>query len=120
MNNKYLVSFLLRIGLVIAFLYAAVASFLDPNSWIGFLPQWLRNIFPANLLLIGFSVYEVGLSLWLLAGKKTFPAAIFSIATMLGIIIVNMRALDIVFRDVAIMFMAIALAVLSKSKSETN
>ena len=116
MKNEQFISFLLRAGLAVVFLYAAVASFLDPNSWIGFLPQFLRNIVPANILLILFSIYEIILGLWLLSGKKIYPAAILAIITMASIVIFNMGALDIVFRDVAILFAALALAVLSKGK----
>lgn len=113
-TNLTLASFFLRVGLAVVFLYAAVASFLEPTSWIGFLPQWLRNIADPNALLWLFSAYEVILALWLLSGKKTYYAAILSGLTLLAIIVFNMGALDIVFRDVAILFMAVALAVLSK------
>jgi len=113
-DNKYLVSFLLRTGLAIAFLYAAVAAFLDPTSWIGFIPLWLRNIIPGEIFLIIHSVGEIALALWLLSGKKTYLAAWLAALAMFSIIIFNLGALDIVFRDVAIMFMAIALAILSR------
>lgn len=108
-----LVSFFLRVGLASVFLYAAIAAFLEPISWVGFLPVWLRNIFPENILLLGFSVYELVLSLWLLSGYKASAAAAFSGLTLLFIIIYNLGALDIIFRDVAIFFSALALLALS-------
>ena len=114
-TNLNLTSFFLRVGLAIVFLYAAVASFLDPTSWIGFIPEWLREIFPAQVFLVVYSIYEIFLALWLFSGKKTYYAAVLSGLTMLAIIVFNMGALDIVFRDVAILFMAIALAVLAKN-----
>ncbi|HUZ92750.1 MAG TPA: hypothetical protein VNG29_01995 [Candidatus Paceibacterota bacterium] len=110
-----LVSFLLRIGLASVFLYAAVAAFIEPDAWIGYLPIFLRHIFPANLLLAGFSTYEALLSLWLLSGKKAFYAALLAAITLVGIIVANIGALDIVFRDFAIFFSALALAALSYS-----
>ncbi len=116
MKNALLISFFLRVGLAIVFLYAAVAAFLDPNSWIGFLPSPLRAMLPAQALLTAFSIYEIILALWLLSGKKTYYAAILSGLTMLAIIVFNMGALDIIFRDVAILFMALALATLSRPR----
>lgn len=110
-----LVSFLLRIGLASVFLYAAVAAFIEPDAWIGYLPIFLRHMFPANLLLAGFSAYQILLSFWLLSGKKALYAALLSALTLVGIIIANIGALDIVFRDFAILFAALALAALSYS-----
>jgi len=114
MKKELLISFLLRVGLALVFLYAATASFLEPDSWIGFLPGFMRDIMPAKILLSLFSIYEIVLAFWLLSGKKTFYAAILAAATMFAITVTSLGALDIVFRDVAIFFMATALAVLSK------
>ena len=114
--NKYLISFFLRLGLASVFLYAAIASFLTPNNWIGFLPTWLKNIIPGIILLSIFSIYEIILSLWLLSGKKIYYASILSAITLFLIIITNITNLDILFRDIAIFFSAISLAILSKEK----
>ena len=114
--NKYLVSFFLRLGLAAVFLYAAISSFLTPTNWIGFLPVWLRNIIPGMTLLVIFSIYEIILSLWLLSGKKIYYASILSAFTLFLIIIFNMTSLDILFRDLAIFFSAISLAILSKER----
>jgi hypothetical protein len=109
-----LVSFLLRTGLAIAFLYAAIASFLEPISWIGFFPAFLRELLPAEILLMVFSVYELGLALWLLSGKASYYAGLLSAATLAGIIVFNLGALDIIFRDIAILASALALVALEK------
>ena len=114
MRHVSFVSFLLRSGLSLAFLYAASAAFLDPQSWIGFLPRPMRAILPADMLLVAFSIYEIGLSLWLLSNHKTFAAALVAAATLLAITLANIYSLDIVFRDVALLFMALALAALVK------
>lgn len=107
-----LVSFFLRVSLATVFLYAAVASFLDPFSWVGFLPQWLRNVFPETILLPLFSIYEMIVALWLLSGKKILYSAVLSGVTLLAIIVTNIAALDIVFRDTAIFFSAVSLVIL--------
>jgi len=108
-----LVSFFLRVGLALVFLYAAISSFLSPSSWIGFIPLFLRNLIDANLLLFAFSFYEIILGLWLLSNKTVFYASLLSALTILGIVISNLGALDIVFIDIAILFSAIALMILS-------
>lgn len=113
MKNHKLGLFLLRVGIASVFLYAAIAAYLEPQNWIGYIPQFLRNISPANILLILFGVYQITLSLWLLWGKKTFWAAILSVLTFIAIITANITSLDIVFRDIAILFAALSLAVLT-------
>ena len=120
MPIKYenLASFLLRIGLAIVFFYAAVASFLDPLSWIGFFPSFLRDMFDANKLLMFFSVFEIVLALWLLSGYRAFFAGLVAAATLAGIILGNLEILDIVFRDVAILFSALALMALHAEETK--
>ncbi len=108
------VSFFLRVGLAVVFFYAATASLLAPQDWIGFFPTFLRNLFPAQLLLTTHAVAEYALAFWLLSNKKPFYAALIAAGALLTIIIANITLLDIVFRDVAIFFAAIALAVLTK------
>ena len=106
--------FLLRVGVATVLLYAASASLIDPNSWIGFLPGWMRTMMPPKILLTAFSIYEILLALWLLSGKRTFEASLLAALTLFAITITNFRILEIVFRDIAIMFGALALAALTK------
>ena len=116
MKREQLVSILLRIGIAITFLYAAVGSFLNPSSWIGFFPEWMRNLVPDNVILSFFSVYEIILGVWLISGKKLFYSALLASLTLLGIIIFNLSAFDIIFRDVAILFSAVALVFIGRGK----
>ena len=111
-----LVSFFLRSGIAIAFLYAAMSSFLEPTSWIGFFPIWLTNIISGKILLILFSIYEIILALWLISNKRIYYAAILSAVTFILIILSNITALDIVFRDIPILFASMALAVMYYKK----
>jgi len=118
MKQKQTVGFLLRLSIASVFLYAAIASFLQPDNWVGFFPPFLSKIFPLGFILNGFSFYQFSLSLWLLSGKKTFYAAILAAITLLGIITVNFAQLDILFRDFAILIGAIALAVQNYPKKK--
>ena len=114
MRNERLVSFFLRAGLATVFLYAAIASLLEPQNWTGYLPHFLKTIFPERLLLGAFSCYEILLSFWLLSNKKIFHAAVLAAVTLFMIIVPNLAPslFDVVFRDVAILSSAIALAIL--------
>lgn len=112
MKKEKVVSFLLRIGLASVFGYAAIAAFFDPVSWVGYFPQFMRQIIPENILLTVFSIGELVLTLWLLSGKFLFFAGTLSATLMLGILFTNFSILDVVFRDIAIFFTALALAYL--------
>ena len=114
MQNEKLAILFLRVGIATVFLYASVAAMLDPNSWIGFFPEFLRNIFPEKLLLYTHSIAELILALWIFSGWKMFYAGLLSAGALLTIIIANITLFDIVFRDIAIFFAALVLAVLSR------
>ena len=114
MQNKKLASVFLRIGLAAMLLYASVAATLDPFSWIGFFPPWLRDVIPDRILLGGHSFFEALLALWLLSGWKTSLAALFSALSLAAIVVFNIGVLDITFRDVGLLFAALALYALER------
>ena len=116
MSNSSTVSILLRLSIASVFLYAAVSATLQPYNWIGYLPQQLRDMFPATTLLHVFSLYEFVLAVWILSRWKTFYAAILSSITLLGIIGANYAQLDVLFRDFAIFFSSLALAFAENQK----
>ena len=113
MKNERLLSFLLRAGLAVVFLFAAVDATLNPTSWIGCVPQWVRAIIPGEFFLGAFSLFEAVLALWLFSGKKMFWASVVSSAILFLIVALNIGALDIVFRDIAILFMSLTLSVIA-------
>lgn len=114
MDKTKIALWCLRIGIAFTFLYAAIDGFINPDAWIGFLPQFMTSIIPGTALLPMFSVYEVLLGLWLLSGWKSFWPALLSAATMLGIIFSDFSVFLITFRDVAILGASLALAALTK------
>jgi len=113
MKQQTVAFLLLRTAIASVFAYASVASFLSPDNWIGFFPLFLQHAVPENILLNGFSLYEILLAVWLISGKFTFYAAVLSVLTIGGIIVFNLNLLDIVFRDFAIVLAAASLAVFS-------
>lgn len=108
------VSLLLRIGLAFTLFYAALGSFLTPVNWIGFFPAFLFKLgVSEELILGGFILYEVILGIWLLWGRKLLYPALLCAATLGGITLFNLGAMDIVFRDFGLFFTALALVKLS-------
>ncbi len=107
----------LRLGLATVLLYASVSSTLQPNEWIGYLPPILTDHFDANVLLTLFSIYELLLAIWLLSGMYVRYAALLCAVTFVGIITSNIGLFSISFRDIGLMFAALALA-FSAEKTE--
>lgn len=115
MNNPdKLTSFLLRVGVSLTFFYAATASLLDPTSWIGFMPIWVRNILPVEPLLMAFSIFELILAFWLISGKHPKYSGLAASAVLLAITLVNITSLDIVFRDIGLLAMSLAIVALHR------
>ena len=115
-DYSHLASFMLRTGLAIPFLFVAIDATLQPEAWVGFIPFFLRNIFPESLLLGAHALFDFTLAIWLLSGWRTKEAAILSALTLLTIIVANITVLEIVFRDVGLLLAAVALGVLQYKK----
>jgi uncharacterized membrane protein YphA (DoxX/SURF4 family) len=109
-DNRQVAPLLLRIGLATMFLYAAISSFLDPREWIGYLPSMLTSRINAETILHFFSVYELILAAWLLSGVYVRYAALLCAATLAGIVVTNFSLFAISFRDIGLIFAALALA----------
>jgi len=117
MKNQKTVSLLLRLSIAFTFFYAAIAAFIAPQNWIGFLPTWISIVPIDSLLLLQlFSGFEIILGLLLVTGKRLYFSSIVSAIVIASIILLNIGAMDIVFRDVPILFACIALAVMSKDQ----
>ncbi len=111
---------LLRVGLAFSFFYAAIASLIDPLSWVGYFPQFVRHMVPSQMLLMGgFSFVQLVVGGWILSGKNIFIPSVIAVALLLGIILFNISQMPILFRDISILFMALALAI-ANQKRYTN
>jgi len=118
-NKENLIPFLLRSGIAFAFIYPAVAAYFDPFSWIGFFPEFLRDLFAGSdtLLLHIFGATELIIGLWILIGRKVFIPSVIAIIYLIAIISFNLSLIDIIFRDVSILAMAVALALMEHKHS---
>lgn len=104
---------LLRLGLAIVLAYAAISSFMSPEDWVGYLPEFVTDILNANTLLKLFSAYELVLVVWLLSGWRQEFAGLLCAATFAGIVAANFSLFQITFRDIALVFASLALTSLA-------
>ena len=106
-------SLLLRAGIAFAFVYPAIAAYLDPISWIGYFPVFMRDFAGTGnelVLLHTFGLSELAIAAWLLFGKNHFIPGALAALYLGAIVILNAGQMDVVFRDLSILLMALAIA----------
>lgn len=102
---------LLRLGLAFAFLFPPVNALRDPYSWVGYFPSFIHDLLPSDIVVLHvFGLVEVAIALWILSGRKIFIPCITAAVLLLAIVIFNLGDFQILFRDVSIAMMALALA----------
>mgnify|MGYP000586644279 CR=1 FL=1 len=107
---------ILRLGLAFVFIYAASGSLITPSDWIGYLPLWVRDRLPGELLLQLFAIYELLLAAWLLSGWRLFWSATLTALTLAGIVFSTLGAFVLVFRAAGLLAAATALAFLARGE----
>ncbi|MDZ4226050.1 MAG: hypothetical protein U1C66_00995 [Patescibacteria group bacterium] len=112
MHYSRTVDIILRAGLAFSLLYPPVNAAIDPASWIGYFPQFTRGIIDDQLLLHLFGVVEVGLAFWILSGWKIWLPALATAGLLVGIVVFNIPQFQVLFRDVPIAALALALALI--------
>lgn len=115
------IKLILRIGLAFAFLYPAISAFFNPDAWIGYFPTFVLDIVQNDLtILYGFGVIEIIIGLWLLSGKHIFYPSTAAIILLAAIVLFNINQMDVLFRDISILAMAIALLLTNLPKGGSN
>lgn len=105
---------LLRLGVAFAFLFPPANALIDPYYWIGYVPNFLDAIVPDMAMLYLFGIVEVVIGLWILSGKRIFIPSVAATALLALIVLLNLNDFQVLFRDVPIALMALALAVLNR------
>lgn len=116
MEKERTVSLLLRLGVAFSFLYPAVDGIARPDAWVGFFPPFMLAVVPATYLLPAFEALEITLALLILFMKDPRYPSFFAALILFGVVVFNLGTFDIVFRDVAILLMALALVVSHKEE----
>lgn len=118
---------ILRVGLAFSFMYPAVSAWFNPFAWVGYFPPFLLDLagsLPALhtqagndiLMLHAFGVTEIIIGLWLIFGRKIFWPSIAASFYLLAIVILNLNQMDVIFRDISILAIAVSLALMSCSE----
>lgn len=100
---------LLRAGLVFVFSYAAVSACVDPSVLAGYLPAMIPVSWTPTIGRF-FAGYELVLVAALLTRRYLVAASVMSAATLVVIVAVNPSSFEVLFRNVAIICAALALA----------
>lgn len=111
---------LLRLGLAVAFIYPAVSAWFNPYTWIGYFPGFMLDIVGSNdlVLLHAFGLLEIAIGVWFLYGKKLLIPSAVATLMLAAIILMHWRQMDVIFRDIPIALMSLALVFDSLRRSE--
>lgn len=111
MERERLADVILRCGLAFAFLFPAADAFFNPTAWLGYFPGFLRGVVPDIVLLHAFGAVEIILALWLLSGWRVFYPAVLMTLMLLSIAVFLSYDFEILFRDLSIAAIGMALAI---------
>lgn len=109
-------AWLLRGGIAFAFAYAAVAMLVDHGIFLRYAPAALRSPGPARLALPAFAAYELLLAAALAVGRRVFLASVLAMVTIAAIVVLNLDAFGILFRNVTIACACASLALQSRGQ----
>jgi uncharacterized membrane protein YphA (DoxX/SURF4 family) len=115
MTPEKISNLLLRVGVAFAFLYPPFNALSNPDSWIGYFPKFIHGLASDAVLLHGFGVIEVIIAFWILLGKKIFWPSLVATLMLIVIVLANPSNFEVLFRDLSIAAMALALAIASFS-----
>ena len=116
-SRPNVVNLILRVGLAFAFLYPPINALFDPNSWIGYFPPVMRGIVPDMVLLHSFGLIEVVIAFWILSGRNIFWPSLLAAVMLISIVAFDFSEFQVVFRDLSIAAIAIALAIQNRPAS---
>lgn len=112
---------LLRAAVAIAFMYPAIDASFNPSSWIGFFPTWMRELSPSDgLLLHAFGATEIAIALWILFARHIFIPSVLASVYLVAIVLFNWQFIDLLFRDVSILGISLALALKHYRKEDLD
>jgi cobalamin biosynthesis protein CobD/CbiB len=107
---------LLRLALALAFIYPPISAHFAPYDWIGYFPSFMRNIVSDQTLLGAWGILELVIGVWILSGKRIFIPSVLAAVLLVSIVLFNPSQFEVVFRDLSIAFVALALAFWSWGK----
>ncbi|MEK7169773.1 MAG: DoxX family membrane protein [Patescibacteria group bacterium] len=107
---------LLRTALSFAFLYPAYGMWTNPNDWLGYIPAFVKNVgLSQDILLLLIAGVHLIIALWILSGWKIFLSSLVAAVFLGSIVYFNQNQLDILFRDISLALVALALVFSNRS-----
>lgn len=101
---------LLRIGLAFSFIYPPLSAFLDPYAWVGYIPAFLTLSGLSDMTLLHlFGLLELLVGVLLLLNIQVRKTAAVAAVILFFIVAYHYRQMDVLFRDIPILLMAVAL-----------
>lgn len=113
-------SLLIRVGLAIVFVYAAISALITPNAWVGFIPDFSNQFLDPIIALDILSVMQLLLAVWLVTPYLPIFSAIVSALFLGGLMVTNIEEFLITFRDIALVFGCAAVVVLEWPQKRTK
>lgn len=112
--QEKLVEKVLRIAVAFSFIYPPISAFFNPYAWVGYFPSYLLdlNFIDSLTLLHIFGVTELCIGIWILFGKRIFIPSLLASVFLFAIIVFNLAQIDVLFRDIPILLMALLLCLI--------
>jgi hypothetical protein len=105
-------------GVAFALIFPAVSALGDPFAWIGYMPIYILDILPVQEITVLniFGAIQVVIAAWILFGKDIRIPALSATILLLAIVALNWGQMDVLFRDVSIAVMSLALFLTAKKE----
>ncbi len=107
---------ILRAAVAFAFLYPPFNALTQPEAWIGYFPQFVSGLGDPVLMLHIFGIVEAGIALWILSGWKIWLPSFAAALLLVGIVAFNSPEFQVLFRDLPIAALALALGIIHLPK----
>ncbi len=120
MRIHHLSTHILQFGLAFVFIYAAIQIFLNPEGFVHYTPEIIFKFMSLEVFMYTFATFEILLSLWIISGKKMIYSSLIAASIMALVIVFNLDLFIVLFRNVAIMCCALALAGISHDEAEAD
>ena len=117
-DRESVAKIILRVGLAFALIYASIGGILEPTAWVEYFPTFALGFVPDETLLLIWGLFQVILAVWILSGRKIFIPSALASFSLAGLIIFNLDATDVIFRDVTVLSVSIALMIENYPKTK--
>ncbi len=115
LHSSAMTTLLLRIGLAFAFIYPPLSALADPYAWVGYIPDMLLSSgIDSMVLLHVFGVLELIIGILLLLDIHTRKVSAVAGVILFVIVAYHYKQMDVIFRDIPILLMAVALSLSHK------